>query len=206
MPRIAVLPNTVVDQIAAGEVIERPASVVKELLENALDAEARSIEIDVAEGGRARIRVADDGVGMTRDDAVLALARHATSKIRQTDDLVGVATFGFRGEALAAIASVCAIEIETAAGDGAGTLVRAEGGEVRHVAECSRRRGTTVTVSQLFSNAPARLTFLRSPRSEWRATADALTSVALARRDVRLTATHDGRQALALAPASSLRG
>jgi DNA mismatch repair protein MutL len=206
MPRIAVLPSAVVDQIAAGEVIERPASVIKELLENALDADARSIEVDVANGGRTRIRVADDGVGMMPDDAVLALARHATSKIRQTDDLVGVATFGFRGEALAAIASVCAIEIETAAGDGAGTLVRAEGGEVRDVGECSRRRGTTVTVSQLFSNAPARLAFLRSPRSEWRATADALTSLALARRDVRLTATHDGRQALALAPAASLRG
>ena len=205
MPRIAVLPNTVVDQIAAGEVIERPASVVKELLENALDASARSIEIDVADGGRSRIRVADDGTGMTREDAVLALARHATSKIRRTDDLVGVETFGFRGEALAAIASISAIEIETAADDGAGTRVRAEGGEVQDVAECSRRRGTTVTVTRVFANAPSRLSFLRSPRSEWRATADALTSVALARRDVRLTAVHDGRQALALAPATSLR-
>ena len=205
MPRIAVLPNTVVDQIAAGEVIERPASVVKELLENALDASARSIEVDVADGGRSRIRVADDGTGMTREDAVLALARHATSKIRRTDDLVGVETFGFRGEALAAIASISAIEIETAAGDGAGTRVRAEGGEVQEITECSRRRGTTVTVTRVFANAPSRLSFLRSPRSEWRATADALTSVALARRDVRLTAAHDGRQQLALAPATSLR-
>ncbi len=205
MPRIAVLPNTVVDQIAAGEVIERPASVLKELLENALDASARSIEIEIIEGGRSRIRVADDGTGMAREDAVLALARHATSKIRRTDDLVGVGTFGFRGEALAAIASISAIEIETAAADGAGTVVRAEGGEVREVGECSRRRGTTVTVTRVFANAPSRLTFLRSPRSEWRATADALTSAALARRDVRLTATHDGRQALALAPATSLR-
>ena len=205
MPRIAVLPNTVVDQIAAGEVIERPASVVKELLENALDASARSIEVDVADGGRSRIRVADDGTGMTREDAVLALARHATSKIRRTDDLVGVETFGFRGEALAAIASISAIEIETAAADGAGTRVRAEGGEVQEITECSRRRGTTVTVTRVFANAPSRLAFLRSPRSEWRATADALTSVALARRDVRLTAVHDGRQALALAPATSLR-
>ena len=205
MPRIAVLPNTVVDQIAAGEVIERPASVVKELLENALDASARSIEVDVADGGRSRIRVADDGTGMTREDAVLALARHATSKIRRTDDLVGVETFGFRGEALAAIASISAIEIETAADDGAGTRVRAEGGEVQEITECSRRRGTTVTVTRVFANAPSRLSFLRSPRSEWRATADALTSVALARRDVRLTAAHDGRQQLALAPATSLR-
>ena len=205
MPRIAVLPNTVVDQIAAGEVIERPASVVKELLENALDASARAIEIEVTDGGRSRIRIADDGTGMTREDAVLALARHATSKIRRTDDLVGVETFGFRGEALAAIASISAIEIETAAGDGAGTRVRAEGGEVQEIAECSRRQGTTVTVTRVFANAPSRLAFLRSPRSEWRATADALTSVALARRDVRITAMHDGRQALALAPAMSLR-
>ena len=205
MTRIAVLPSTVVDQIAAGEVIERPASVVKELLENALDAAARSLDIEIADGGRTRIRVADDGTGMARDDAVLALSRHATSKIRRTDDLVGVATFGFRGEALAAIASVCAIEIETAAADGSGTVVRAEGGEIREVAECSRRQGTTVTVTRLFANAPSRLPFLRSPRSEWRATADALTSVALGRRDVRLTARHDGRQAFVLAPAMSLR-
>ena len=205
MPRIAVLSNTVVDQIAAGEVIERPASVVKELLENALDAGARAVDIDVSEGGRTRVRVADDGVGMGREDAVFALARHATSKIRQTDDLVGVSTFGFRGEALAAIASVCAVEIETAAADGPGTIVRAEGGDVREIGECSRRRGTTVTVSRLFSNTPSRLAFLRSPRSEWRATADALTNIALARRDVRLSVKHDTRQALALPPASSLR-
>jgi DNA mismatch repair protein MutL len=205
MPRIAVLPNTVVDQIAAGEVIERPSSVVKELLENALDAGARSVEIEVLDGGRSRIRVADDGSGMTRDDAVLALARHATSKITRTDDLVGVATFGFRGEALAAIASVSALEIETAPADGPATRMRAEGGEVREVAECSRRRGTTVTVTHLFANAPSRLAFLRSPRSEWRATADTLTSVALSRRDVRLTVKHDGRQMLALAPATSMR-
>ena len=205
MSRIAVLPPTVVDQIAAGEVIERPASVVKELLENALDAGAHSIEIDILDGGRTRIRVADDGTGMTRDDAPLALARHATSKIRDTRDLVGVATFGFRGEALAAIASVCAIEIETAADDGGGTVVRAEGGSGCQVGETSRRRGTTVTVSRLFFNAPSRIEFLRSPRSEWRAIADSLTSIALARRDVRLTATHDGRHALAVAPTSTLR-
>ncbi|MGQ0715132.1 MAG: DNA mismatch repair endonuclease MutL [Gemmatimonadaceae bacterium] len=205
MPRIAVLPSNVVDQIAAGEVIERPASVVKELLENALDAGAHSVAIDILDGGRTSIRVADDGCGMTRDDAALALARHATSKIRDTRDLVGVATFGFRGEALAAIASVCAIEIETAAADGAGTTVGAEGGGECAVGETSRRRGTTVTVSRLFFNAPSRIEFLRSPRSEWRAIADSLTSVALARRDVRLTATHDGRHALAVAPTSTLR-
>jgi DNA mismatch repair protein MutL len=205
MPRIAVLPDSVVDQIAAGEVIERPASVVKELVENALDAGARAIDIDVADGGRARIRVADDGLGMARDDAPLALARHATSKIRETRDLVGVDTFGFRGEALAAIASVSAMEIETAPDDGSGTHVRTEGGTLLGVDECTRRRGTTVTVSRLFFNAPPRLAFLRSTRSEWRAIAESLTTLALVRRDVRITASHDGRQMLALAPASSLR-
>src|SRR5690242_19346596 len=124
MPRIAVLQSAVVDQIAAGEVVERPASVVKELVENALDAEARSIEITVEDGGRARIRVADDGIGMERDDALLAVQRHATSKIRQARDLVGVSSFGFRGEALPAIASVSEMELETAADDGAGTIIR----------------------------------------------------------------------------------
>ena len=147
------------------------------------------------------MRVSDDGVGMEREDAVLALARHATSKIRQADDLVGVATFGFRGEALAAICSVCAVEIETAAADGAGTIVRAAGGDVREIGECSRRRGTTVTVSRLFSNTPARLAFLAAPRSEWRATADALTTIALARRDVRLT--RDARRPSGARPAAA---
>src|SRR5690348_9189445 len=117
MHHIAVLPSAVVDQIAAGEVVERPASVVKELVENALDAMAGSIEISADDGGRARIRVADDGVGMEREDACLALARYATSKIRDSADLVGVRSFGFRGEALAAIASISRLELETAASD-----------------------------------------------------------------------------------------
>ena len=204
MPRISVLPDAVVDQIAAGEVIERPASVVKELVENALDAGGESIDITIEDGGRARIRVADDGTGMTRDDALLAVARHATSKIRAIDDLVGVRSFGFRGEALPAIASVSELEIETAAEDGAGTLLRATGDE-HVVSEAARRRGTTVTVSRLFANAPARLRFLRSARSEWRAIADLVTSIALVRRCVRLTIAHDGRRMMTLPPAPTLR-
>ncbi len=203
--RIAILPSAVADQIAAGEVVERPASVVKELIENALDAGAGSLDVDVEEGGRQRIRVSDDGWGMGRDDAVLALARHATSKIRAASDLVGVASFGFRGEALPAICSVSHLEIETAAADGGGTRVRAAGGTVLDIADAARRRGTTVTVAHLFYNAPARLKFMRGPRSEWRAIVDAITSIALTRRDVRLTLHHDGKRVMALPPASSLR-
>ena len=205
MPRIAILPSAVADQIAAGEVVERPASVVKELVENALDAGATSIDVDVDDGGRSRIRVGDDGAGMERDDAVLALSRHATSKIRFASDLVAVRSFGFRGEALPAICSVSRLEIETATTDGPGTRVEAAGGTIVNVGDVARRRGTTVTVASLFYNAPARLKFMRGARSEWRAIVDTVTLVALARRDVRLTVTHDGKQALALPPASSLR-
>jgi DNA mismatch repair protein MutL len=203
--RIAILPSTVADQIAAGEVVERPASVVKELVENALDAGATSIDIAVTEGGRGTIRVSDDGHGMGREDAVLALARHATSKIRAAADLVGVRSFGFRGEALPAICSVSQLEIETAADDGAGTRVRADAGVVGDVAEIARRRGTTVTVTRLFPNAPARQRFLRGARSEWRGIIELVTAVALTRRDVRLTVTHDGKPVLALPPTPSLR-
>jgi DNA mismatch repair protein MutL len=205
VPRIAVLASSVADQIAAGEVVERPASVVKELVENALDAGAGTVEVAAEDGGRALIRVSDDGCGMDRGDALLALERHATSKIRRSEDLVGVATFGFRGEALPAICSVSQFELATSAEDGAGTLVRAAGGTVLEVRDAARRRGTTVGVSRLFYNVPARLKFLRSARSEWRGISEAVTTVALTRRDVRFTISHDGRSALALPPASSLR-
>jgi DNA mismatch repair protein MutL len=203
--RIAILPSAVADQIAAGEVVERPASVVKELVENALDAGATAVDVTVEEGGRALIRVSDDGGGMTRDDAVLALARHATSKIRTAEELVGVASFGFRGEALPAICSVSQLELATAPDDGAGTRVRAAAGTVTAVEDAARRRGTTVSVARLFYNTPARQKFLRSARSEWRAVSDVLVVMALTRRDVRLTATHDGKPSLSLPAAPSLR-
>jgi DNA mismatch repair protein MutL len=205
MARIAVLPPAVADQIAAGEVVERPASAVKELVENALDAGATAIDVAVEEGGRLSIRVSDDGVGMDRDDALLALERHATSKIRSAADLVGVASFGFRGEALPAICSVSRLVIETAPADGAGTAIHAAGGVVTEVRDVARRRGTTIVASQLFYNAPARQKFLRGARSEWRGVMDAMTMVALTRRDVRLTLSNDGRQALALPAAATLR-
>jgi DNA mismatch repair protein MutL len=204
-PRIAVLPSAVADQIAAGEVVERPASVVKELVENALDAGATSVDLAIEDGGRQLIRVSDDGTGMTRDDAVLSIERHATSKIRAASDLVGVRSFGFRGEALAAICSVSHLDLETAPHDGAGTLVRAAGGSLIEIQETARRRGTTVKVSRLFYNAPARLKFLRGARSEWRAIVDAVGAIALTRRDVRLAMTHDGKSVLTLPVAAALR-
>lgn len=204
-PRIAVLASDVADRIAAGEVVERPASVVKELVENALDAGAQEVDVEVREGGRALIRVSDDGHGMSRADASLAIARHATSKIRDAEDLVGVASFGFRGEALPAIGSVSHMVIETATDDGAGVRVEVSGGELHGVGEAARRRGTSVSVASLFYNTPARQKFLRGARSEWRAVAEALTTLALARRDVRFSVSHDGREQMRLPIAPDLR-
>ena len=142
---------------------------------------------------------------MERDDAVLALERHATSKIRLAADLVGVASFGFRGEALPAICSVSQLVVETAPADGAGTAVHAAGGAVQEVRDIARRRGTTVAVSRLFYNAPARQKFLRGARSEWRSVLETMTTIALNRRDVRFTLTHDGKAAFSLAASRTLR-
>src|SRR5882724_1693740 len=169
MPRrIAILPDAVADQIAAGEVVERPASVVKELVENALDAGARHVRVAIENGGKTLIEVSDDGTGMGREDAVLALDRHATSKVRSAADLVGVSTFGFRGEALPAIASVSRFALVTSDGE-TGTELAVTGGRVDRVADAVRQRGTTITVRALFFNTPARRKFLRSAASETRA-------------------------------------
>jgi DNA mismatch repair protein MutL len=203
--RIRVLSGPVADQIAAGEVVERPASVVKELVENALDAGATTIEVSVEDGGRALIRIADDGSGMGRDDAVLALERHATSKITTAADLVGVASFGFRGEALPAIASVSEFALETSLEDGMGTAVRGSGGVITSVQDIARRRGTTVHVHRLFHNTPARRKFLKGSRSEWRAIAETLGHIAVLRRDVHFIARHDGKVSLDLPAAPTLR-
>ncbi len=203
--RIAVLPPAVADQIAAGEVVERPASAVKELIENALDAGATRIDIEVEDGGLACIRVSDDGIGMSPDDARLAIERHATSKIRAVSDLVGVATFGFRGEALPSIASVSRFELVTAPNMPPATRLRVSGGALDATEEAVRQRGTTVVVRDLFYNVPARRKFLRSARSEWRAIVDAVTNVALARRDVHLTLAHQGRALVDLPPTAKLR-
>lgn len=203
--RIAILPRDVADRIAAGEVVERPASVVKELVENALDAGAHEIDVEIRDGGRALIRVSDDGYGMSREDATLAIARHATSKIRDAEDLVGVASFGFRGEALPAIGSVSELTIESAMDDGAGVRVEVSGGTLRDVRDAARRRGTSVSVASIFFNTPARRKFLRGARSEWRAVSDVLGTLALVRRDVRFSVTHDGKEQIRLPVAPDLR-
>lgn len=205
MARIAVLPSAVADQIAAGEVVERPASVVKELVENALDAGASTVDITIEEGGRSLIRVADDGVGMDTEDAVMALSRHATSKITSAAQLVGVSSFGFRGEALPAIASVSELLLETSSKDGDGTQVRVRGGALVETSGVARRRGTTVSVQRLFFNTPARFKFMRGARSEWRSIVETVQAIAILRRDIHFRVVHDGRQALDLPSADSLR-
>ena len=205
MPRIAILASAVADQIAAGEVVERPASVVKELVENSVDAGATTVDITIEDGGRSLIRVADDGSGMEREDAVLALERHATSKLVSAEQLVGVSSFGFRGEALPAIASVSQLELETSPADGDGTGVRVWGGSLLDVQPVARRRGTTISVAQLFFNTPARRKFLRSARSEARAILDTMHSIAMLRNDVHFVIRSDGKLVLDARVAASLR-
>ncbi len=202
--RIAILPDAVANRIAAGEVVERPASVLKELLENAVDAGAAAVAVEIEAGGKTLVRVADDGEGMGREDALLALDRHATSKVRTAEDLVGVRTFGFRGEALPSIASVSRFELETMAdGEPVGTRLVAAGGLVTAAQDVARRRGTTVTVRALFHNTPARRKFLRSARSETRACVEAVTTLALARPALGVSMLADGRQVVEAVPAPS---
>lgn len=197
--RIHILPDAVANQIAAGEVVERPASVVKELVENALDAGATRIQVEVDNGGKQRIRVTDDGVGMSREDALLSLDRHATSKISQARDLASVATFGFRGEALPSIAAVSRMSLETReGGDEAGTALRVVGGNITGVEDFPRQPGTTVEVRNLFFNAPARRKFLKSSAAETRAISEAMTTLALANPSVAFSLTSGDRNLLDL--------
>ena len=181
MGRIRILPDQVANQIAAGEVVDRPASVVKELLENALDAGATRIRVEVEAGGRKLIRVADDGQGMNRDDALLAFERHATSKLRTADDLLAIATLGFRGEALPSIASVARVTLETATAEEAtGTRIEIAGGKILRVEDAALPRGTTIAVSDLFFNTPARRKFLRAESTELAHVTALVTHYALA--------------------------
>src|SRR6202166_118593 len=184
MGRIHILADQVANQIAAGEVVDRPASVVKELLENFLDAGAARIVIAVEGGGRKVIRIADDGCGMVRDDALLAFERHATSKLRSSDDLLSIATLGFRGEALPSIASVSRLELHTrAAEEDPGTVVEIAGGKILRVEPAGLPHGTTLTISDLFYNTPARRKFLKSESTELGHIAALVTHYALAHPD-----------------------
>ena len=195
---IAILPDAVADQIAAGEVVERPASVVKELVENSLDAGALNVRVELENGGKVLIEVSDDGTGMGREDAVLALDRHATSKVRSPADLVGVATFGFRGEALPAIASVSRLTLITHDGEGEGSELSVVGGRLERVAPAARQRGTTVVIRGLFFNTPARRKFLRSAASETRAAHEAVATLALAHPETGFELHVDGTCRLAV--------
>jgi len=206
MNRIKLLPEHVANQIAAGEVIERPASIVKELVENALDAEAARITIEIRAGGRSLVRVADDGVGMSRDDALLCLERHATSKIRKADDLAVIATLGFRGEALPSIASVSRFTLTTRERDDAspeGTRIIVNGGKIAEVKAAGSAPGTEVEVRQLFFNLPARRKFLRTEETEAAHVQHYLTLAALAFPEVAFTFLKDGRAVWQLAAVKS---
>ncbi|MGE3459242.1 MAG: DNA mismatch repair endonuclease MutL [Kofleriaceae bacterium] len=198
---IAVLPPEVVDQIAAGEVVERPASVVKELVDNAIDAGARTISVEAANGGRSLLRITDDGCGMTAKDALLALERHATSKIRTVADLWGLASMGFRGEALPAIASVSRLTLTTRrAGDLAGTRVTVEGGRVISVTEVGAAPGTAVEVVDLLYNVPARLKFLKGEATEASHITDLVARLAMSHPELQFRLRHNGRTALDVPP------
>lgn len=196
MNRIRLLPEQVANQIAAGEVIERPASVVKELVENALDAAARNITVEIQAGGRSLIRVVDDGSGMNRDDALLCLERHATSKLRVADDLRSITTMGFRGEAIPSIASVSRMMLTTRERDGGspeGTQVIIHGGKIIEVKAAGRAEGTTMEVRNLFFNLPARKKFLRTEETERTHIHHYLTLAALAHPAVAFTFIQDER-------------
>ncbi len=200
MPRIRVLSDQVANQIAAGEVVERPASVLKELLENALDAGAASVEVAWEEGGRRLLSVADDGCGMGRDDLYLALERHATSKVRTADDLGHLASFGFRGEALPSIASVTRFELHSAESEGEGQRLRGEFGIIREVQPAPRAKGTTVVARDLFAQLPARKRFLKSVDTENAHLWGVVTRMALAAPQVRWRIRTDRGAELVLPP------
>ncbi len=200
MGKIHVLPERVANQIAAGEVVERPASVVKELLENALDAGSTRIRIQVEAGGKKLIQITDNGCGMVRDDAMLAFERHATSKIKDTDDLLSISTLGFRGEALPSIASVARLHLETRAEEeAAGTVLEINGGKIIRVEEAGLPLGTSITIRDLFFNTPARKKFLRSESTELSHIVSLVTHYALAHPEKHFE-LHSATNALLVAP------
>ena len=206
MNKIRVLSDNLANQIAAGEVVERPASVVKEMVENSIDAKATRIQIDIELGGRRLIQITDDGEGMVRDDAILAFERHATSKIRTLEDLGAIGTLGFRGEALASIASVAKVDLLTKTEDDlVATRVVIEGGRLLDVKDAARDRGTTIAVRDIFFNTPARRKFMRSEATENYHLTSIITHYALAHPDRAFTQTSNGRDVIRVAPAKDLR-
>jgi DNA mismatch repair protein MutL len=205
MGRIRILSDNVANKIAAGEVVERPASVAKELLENSLDADATEIRIDLENAGRRLIRIQDNGVGMLRDDALLAFERHATSKLSDVKDLLAIATLGFRGEALPSIASVSRLLLETRSADEqTGTAVELAGGKLLRCDEIARPTGTTISVRDLFYNVPARKKFLRSDQTELAHAGSLVTHYSLGHANKRFELYHEGRELLSVTPVSSL--
>ena len=204
MAKIAVLDPLVAQQVAAGEVVDRPASVVKELSENALDAGATRIEVEIADGGRERMLVRDNGSGMQEEDAKLSVLSHATSKIRTASDIESVMTMGFRGEALPSIASVCSFSLTTSTGQGAGTKVVTDGGGEATVSPASHPKGTTVLVDRLFYNVPARRAFLKSARAERAAIVEVMTNLAIAHPQAMFRLTEKDRDVLSLPAAKDL--
>src|SRR5438105_4653441 len=206
MAKINRLPSDLANQIAAGEVVERPASVVKELVENALDAGARRVTIHIELGGKKQVRVEDDGEGMEAEDARLAIERHATSKIRSADDLGAIRTLGFRGEALPSIASVSHFTLRTRArGHQSGTEIRVNGGAVAAALEVGAPEGTRVEVNDLFYNLPARRKFLKADSAESAQVSRIVTQLALAHPEVGFALASGGRSVLECPPAGSLR-
>lgn len=197
--RITILPESLTNKIAAGEVVERPASAIKELIENSLDAGATDISVEITAGGRRRIRVTDNGYGMSREDALLSLERHATSKIKVDSDLDKILTLGFRGEALPSIASVSRFSLATReAGSPEGTEIIIEGGRVRDVRACGMAPGTIIGVEQIFYNLPARLKFMKSAETETGHVADVIARMSVSRPDVAFSCTSDERELLRL--------
>ncbi len=205
MGRIRLMPDALASQVAAGEVVERPASVVKELVENSIDAEARKIDIRVQGGGRSQIRVVDDGIGMNRDDALMCLERHATSKIRSTGDLDGIATLGFRGEAIPSIASVSKFRLTSREKDAlAGTEIFVNGGKLVDVKDSGEAPGTQVDVRSLFFNIPARRKFLRTENTEFSHLEQVVKVQAIAHPEVGFTLVRNDRPQFRLPPGSQL--
>ena len=202
---IHILPEHVASQIAAGEVVERPASAVKELIENSIDAGARNLAIEIERGGMGLIFVTDDGCGMSREDAIISLRRHATSKIRSAADLIAISTLGFRGEALASIASVSKMKLQTRrASDPHGIELVVAGGDIEEERACGMAAGTRIEVRELFFNTPARLKFMKTVPTEQSAIAEVVQKLALANHAIAVSLAAEGRQLFSFPRANSV--